>query len=68
MDEIFGTLRDYYISVKLNDDVKASSFTPKQKVSGGRLVVWEMEWGVFEAAVFLEWVVRYFFFQLLLRE
>ena len=32
VDEIFGTLRDYYISVKLNDDVKASSFSPKQKV------------------------------------
>ena len=26
IDEIFGTLRDYYVSVKLQDDVKAKSF------------------------------------------
>lgn len=32
IDEIFGNLRDYYVSIKLGDNMKASSFTPKQKV------------------------------------
>ncbi|XP_059489714.1 probable H/ACA ribonucleoprotein complex subunit 1 [Neocloeon triangulifer] len=32
VDEIFGTVRNYYISVKLSDTVNAQSFKPKQKV------------------------------------
>lgn len=32
IDEIFGTLRDYSVSVKLSDNMKASSFVPKQKL------------------------------------
>ena len=32
VDEIFGSLRDYYISVKLSDEVKAKSFATEQKV------------------------------------
>ncbi|CAG0882029.1 unnamed protein product [Cyprideis torosa] len=32
VDEIFGTLRDYYVSVKLSDDVKAKSFETNTKV------------------------------------
>lgn len=32
IDEIFGTLRDYSVSVKLGDNMKASSFIPKQKL------------------------------------
>merc|ERR1712071_282020 len=32
IDEIFGTLKDYYVSVKLSDDVKPKSFTPDQKI------------------------------------
>lgn len=32
IDEIFGTLRDYSVSVKLSDNMRASSFTPKQKL------------------------------------
>jgi len=32
IDEIFGTLRDYSVSVKLSDNMKASSFIPKQKL------------------------------------
>ncbi|XP_022205360.1 probable H/ACA ribonucleoprotein complex subunit 1 [Nilaparvata lugens] len=32
IDEIFGTIRDYYVSVKLGDDVKAKSFKAKQKL------------------------------------
>lgn len=32
IDEIFGTLRDYSVSVKLGDNMRASSFTPKQKL------------------------------------
>lgn len=32
IDEIFGTLRDYSVSVKLGDNMKASSFVPKQKL------------------------------------
>ena len=31
IDEIFGTLRDYYVSVKLSDDVKAKSFNKGQE-------------------------------------
>jgi H/ACA ribonucleoprotein complex subunit 1 len=30
IDEIFGTLRDYYVSIKLGDDVKAKSFNKNQ--------------------------------------
>lgn len=32
IDEIFGTLRDYSVSVKLGDNMKANSFHPKQKL------------------------------------
>ena len=32
IDEIFGTIRDYYVSVKLSDNIKAGSFTKDQKV------------------------------------
>lgn len=32
VDEIFGNLRDYSVSVKLGDNMKVSSFTPKQKL------------------------------------
>ena len=32
IDEIFGTLKDYFISVKLNDDIKVSSFKEKDQV------------------------------------
>lgn len=32
IDEIFGTLRDYSVSVKLGDNMKASSFVPKQRL------------------------------------
>ena len=32
VDEIFGTIKDYSVSVKLSDDVKAKSFTSNQKV------------------------------------
>ena len=32
VDEIFGTLRDYYISVKLSEDVKVKSFDKNTKV------------------------------------
>lgn len=34
IDEIFGTLRDYYVSVKLSDNMNTSGFQPKQKVIG----------------------------------
>ena len=30
IDEIFGTLRDYFVSVKLGEDVKAKSFAKEQ--------------------------------------
>ena len=30
IDEIFGTLRDYFVSVTLQDDVKAKSFDMDQ--------------------------------------
>ena len=33
IDEIFGTIKDYSVSVKLSDDVKAKSFAANQKVS-----------------------------------
>jgi H/ACA ribonucleoprotein complex subunit 1 len=33
VDEIFGSIKEYSISVKLSEDVKAKSFTPNQKVS-----------------------------------
>ncbi|KAK4014639.1 probable H/ACA ribonucleoprotein complex subunit 1 [Daphnia magna] len=32
VDEIFGSIKEYSVSVKLNDDVKAKSFTPNQKI------------------------------------
>ncbi|CAL1286642.1 unnamed protein product, partial [Larinioides sclopetarius] len=32
IDEIFGPIRDYYVSVKLSDDVKANSFAKNQKI------------------------------------
>lgn len=32
IDEIFGNLRDYYVSIKLSENMKAGSFTAKQKV------------------------------------
>jgi H/ACA ribonucleoprotein complex subunit 1 len=33
IDEIFGNIRDYFVSVKLSDDIKVKSFKPHQKVS-----------------------------------
>lgn len=33
IDEIFGTLRDYYVSIRLGDNMKAGSFKKNQKVS-----------------------------------
>lgn len=32
IDEIFGTLRDYSVSVKLSDNMRADSFQAKQKL------------------------------------
>lgn len=32
IDEIFGNLRDYYVSIKLGDNMKANSFKQQQKV------------------------------------
>lgn len=32
IDEIFGNLRDYYVTVKLGENMKASSFKPQEKV------------------------------------
>jgi H/ACA ribonucleoprotein complex subunit 1 len=32
IDEIFGTLRDYSVSVKLSDNMRANSFQAKQKL------------------------------------
>lgn len=32
IDEIFGNLRDFYVSIKLGDNMKASSFQQQQKV------------------------------------
>lgn len=32
IDEIFGNLRDYYVSIKLGENMKASSLASKQKV------------------------------------
>jgi len=32
IDEIFGNIRDYFVSVKLSDDIKVKSFKPHQKV------------------------------------
>lgn len=34
IDEIFGTIKNYYISVKLSDEVKCKSFKPNDKVTG----------------------------------
>ncbi|XP_049516192.1 H/ACA ribonucleoprotein complex subunit 1 isoform X3 [Dermacentor silvarum] len=31
VDEIFGPIKDYFVSIKLQEDVKASSFSKKQK-------------------------------------
>lgn len=36
IDEIFGNLRDYYVTVKLGDNMKASSFQSQQKVGAKR--------------------------------
>lgn len=33
IDEIFGNLRDYYVSVRLGENMKAESFKKNQKVS-----------------------------------
>lgn len=33
IDEIFGTLRDYSVTIKLSDNLKASSFNKMQKVN-----------------------------------
>jgi H/ACA ribonucleoprotein complex subunit 1 len=33
IDEIFGNIRDYYVSVKLSNDVKVKSFKAQQKVN-----------------------------------
>lgn len=32
IDEIFGNIRDYFVSIKLSDDIKVKSFKPHQKV------------------------------------
>lgn len=32
IDEIFGNLRDYYVTIKLGENMKASSFKSQQKV------------------------------------
>ena len=32
IDEIFGNLRDYYVTIRLGEDVKANSFKKNQKV------------------------------------
>lgn len=32
IDEIFGNIRDYYVSVKLSDNIKASSFKKDTQV------------------------------------
>lgn len=32
IDEIFGTLRDYFVTIKLSENMKANSFTQLQKV------------------------------------
>ncbi|CAM1293228.1 GAR1 (predicted) [Pycnogonum litorale] len=32
IDEIFGSIRDYFVSVKLSEDVKAASFAKEQKI------------------------------------
>jgi len=32
IDEIFGNIRDYFVSVKLSDDIKVKTFKPQQKV------------------------------------
>lgn len=37
IDEIFGNLRDYYVSVKLGENLKASSLSSKQKVGSSGL-------------------------------
>lgn len=37
IDEIFGNLRDFYVSIKLGDNMKASSFQSQQKVC---LIFW----------------------------
>lgn len=33
IDEIFGNIRDYYVSIKLGDNMKASSFEKDTKAS-----------------------------------
>ena len=39
VDEIFGSIKEYSVSVKLSEDVKAKSFTPNQKVKMGFIVI-----------------------------
>lgn len=36
IDEIFGNLRDYYVTIKLGENMKASSFKSQQKVLAER--------------------------------
>lgn len=33
IDEIFGTVKDYFVSVRLSDEVKAKSFKVNDKVT-----------------------------------
>lgn len=37
IDEIFGNLRDYFVSVKVGEGIKAKSFAKNQKVSYDKL-------------------------------
>lgn len=37
IDEIFGTMKDYYVSVKLSDEVKAKSFKVNDQVCAKRI-------------------------------
>ena len=37
IDEIFGNIRDFYVSIKLSDNVKASSFEKSTKVIKGSI-------------------------------
>lgn len=33
IDEIFGNIRDYYVSIKLSENIRASSFEKETKVT-----------------------------------
>lgn len=35
IDEIFGPIRDYFVSVKLSDNIKSKSFSKNDKVRAG---------------------------------